>query len=142
MVEAVNGLWEWGGRTVSPHPHAHSTTVDFIMAKETTAISPARILLSPRLCKSTPALSIFYFRRPPELLFILSQEQKWLTFTHFWLRSLSPLSIRCSPAQDFPGFYPCSFSLRIYMTVAVSFPHGRICGSCVVVSLTYKLGEL
>ena len=26
MVEAVNGLWEWGGRTVSPHPHAHSTS--------------------------------------------------------------------------------------------------------------------
>ena len=23
------GLWEWGGKTVSPHPHAHSTTVEF-----------------------------------------------------------------------------------------------------------------
>ena len=22
-------FWEWGGRTVSPHPHAHSTPVDF-----------------------------------------------------------------------------------------------------------------
>ena len=42
----------------------------------------------------------------------------------------------------FPVFYPRSFPLRIYVTVAVSFPHGRICGSCVVVSLTYKLGEL
>ena len=81
-------------------------------------------------------------RRPPELLFILSQERKWLTFMHFWLRAFSPLSVRCSPAQDFPGFYPRSFPLWIYMTVAVSFPHGWICGSCVVVSLTYKLGEL
>ena len=30
VVEAVNGLWEWGGRTVSPHPHAHSTH-DFVV---------------------------------------------------------------------------------------------------------------
>ena len=44
-----------------------------------------------------------------------------------------------------PGFswlLPRSFPLWIYVTVVVSFPHGRICGSCVVVSLTYKLGEL
>ena len=67
-------------------------------------------------------------RRPPELLFILSQERKWLTFTHFWLREFSPLSVCCSPTQDFPSFYPRSFPLRIYVTVAVSFPHGQIVG--------------
>ena len=46
------------GRNVSPCPHAHSTTtVDFTMARKTTSITPAWILLSPRLCKSTHALS-------------------------------------------------------------------------------------
>ena len=35
--------WEWGGRTVSPHPHAHSTTTfDFLMARETFTHSPLR----------------------------------------------------------------------------------------------------
>ena len=141
MVEAVNGLWEWGGRTVSPHPHAHSTTVDFTMEKKRNHCHLSRRdFYSLHDCAR--ALTHSPLRRPPELLFILSQEQKWLTFTHFWLRAFSPLSVRCSPAQDFPGFYPHSFPLRIYVTVAVSFPHGRICGSCVVVSLTYKLGEL
>ena len=139
MVEAINGLWEWGGRTVSPHPHAHSTTVDFTMEKRNHCHLSQGILLSPRLCKSTHALSTMQASRiaalPPNIW-------KWLTFTHFWLWAFSPLSVRCSPAQDFPSFYPRSFPLRIYMTVAISFPHGWICGSCVVVSLTYKLGEL
>ena len=32
VVEAVNFFGEWGGRIVSPQPHAHSTMVDFTMA--------------------------------------------------------------------------------------------------------------
>ena len=55
--------------------------------------------------------------------------------------AFSPLFVRCSPTQDFPGFYPRSFPLWIYVIVAISFPHGQICGSCVVFSLTYKLGD-
>ena len=39
-------FWEWGGRTISPHPHAHSTTVDFTMARKTTAITPGDGALS------------------------------------------------------------------------------------------------
>ena len=46
-------------------------------------------------------------------------------------------------AQDFflvftHAIFLCGFTDG----VAVSFPYGLICGSCIVVSLTYKLGEL
>ena len=45
------GLWEWGGRTVSPHPHAHSTS-----KKHSRTLSTARYLHSlfhPHNCSST-----------------------------------------------------------------------------------------
>ena len=106
--------------------------------KETTAISPGGFY---SLHDCARELMHSPLRRPLELLFILSQEWKWLTFMNFWLRAFSPSSVRCSPAQDFLVFYPRSFPLRIYVTVVVSFPHRWICGSCVVVSLMYKLGD-
>ena len=65
------GLWEWGGRTVSPHPHAHSTMVDSTMEKMLMHfqfwgvltillfITHADILpLSPLLGKNAHALAI------------------------------------------------------------------------------------
>ena len=45
------GLWEWGGRTVSPHPHAHSTMVDFTIEEKPLRSLTQTFILSPRLCK-------------------------------------------------------------------------------------------
>ena len=59
MVEIVNYFGEWGGRTVSPHPHAHSTMVDFTRAGKNDCHHSRRYFpLSPRLCKNAHALAI------------------------------------------------------------------------------------
>ena len=70
VVEAVNGLWEWGGRTISPHPHAHSTMVDFTM-EETTILTHAGIPLFPRRAErsctsnSCPLCRLFVLTQGP-----------------------------------------------------------------------------
>ena len=59
MVEAVNGFGEWGGRTVSPHPHAHSTMVDFTMVGKNNCHHSRRDFLTlPTTVKNSHALVI------------------------------------------------------------------------------------
>ena len=96
-------LWEWGGRTVSPHPHAHSTTAfDFTMEGK-----PSRTLHGRRHCfpslhdcaKGSRTSCCFVHPRAkselfsphvgPPLLFILTQRDSspFFIFMHrnFWV---------------------------------------------------------
>ena len=55
-------FWEWGGRTVNPHPHARSTiAVDFAMARETFTHSPLR---RPHDCLFTSTHRIYLISLP------------------------------------------------------------------------------
>ena len=66
VVEGVNGFGEWGGRTVSPHPHAHSTSKKHSRTLQFWGFSPFLLFithagifpLSPRLCNNAHALAI------------------------------------------------------------------------------------
>ena len=97
--------WKWGGRTVSPHPHVHSTH-DFVVHPLT------QIFFSTRLCWR---LMHFQFSRPSCCLFIHGQKRSC-----FFPHARPPLSVHSSQGrivfhtQDFPGFYPHIFPLRIY----------------------------
>ena len=116
MVEEVNCFGEWGGRTVSPHPHTYSTMVEFTMAGKTTAIIHAGVFpLSPRLCKNAHALAI----RVPSIV-VHSHAEGF--FPVFRLH-----------AQDFAGFnHAVVFLCELENGVAPSFTHGLICGFCIV----------
>ena len=51
--------WEWSVAGLSELAHMHTPpTIDFTMAKETTAITPVDILLSPRWCWNSHVLPI------------------------------------------------------------------------------------
>ena len=124
MVEAVNCFGEWGGRTVSPHPHAHSTTVlDFTMAGEKISRSlqfwDLMILL---LIPHAQAVGVLVSRR----------HFSWLhEFAKHPRTAISRPPGSCSPShtsncllivfthRNFPGFTHAVFPLRI----------GEWCGS-------------
>ena len=122
------GLWEWGGRTVSPHPHAHSTMVDSTMEKMLTHFQFWGF--SPFFCSS---LTQTFFHSPhnwekmlthlqfasPPLLCILMQRD---SFPFFHLH-----------AQDFAGFtHAVVFFCGFVNSEAISFTHGLIHGFCIV----------
>ena len=79
---------EWGGRTVSPHPHAHSTLVDFTMAGENDCHHSHRKFDSPTtvlkvhalpihvlavVCSSTDNNGVVFLTQDLHCLFISSQ---------------------------------------------------------------------
>ena len=87
-------FWAWGGRTVSPCLHTHSTTVDFTMEKETTSITPTGYhslhdcAKHSRTSNSCPLYGLFTF----------TQEGNSCSFSRIGLS----------------WFYPRSFPLRIF----------------------------
>ena len=108
VVEAVNCFGEWGGRTVSPHPHAHSTH-DFVVRPLMQTLLPLHELLNTQALQFRVLLVVVHLHALPICLLMV--------FTH----------------ENFPGFTPMVFFCRFVNSVAVSFTHGLIRGFCIVV---------
>ena len=114
-------FWEWGGRTVSPCLHAHSTTVDFTMAK-TTAITHADICSLHAYAEHsrTP------YSRLSTVLFIDAQAGI-LVYPHAGIVGC------CCSRTGAILVLPTSFFLYGFASgETVSFPHGLRGGFCVV----------
>ena len=118
MVGEVNCFGEWGGRTVIPHPHAHSTH-DFVVHPLTQTRLPLHEFLKhPDTSISRPLHCRAFSRRG--------------LISRFFLSSRTELS----------GFYPCSFFPRGSADdVVVSTPHRLIVGSALLLTLIHRLGD-
>ena len=125
LVWVFNLFWKWGERTVSPCLHAHSTTVDFTMAK-TTAIPHADIRSLPACAKHsrTP-----YSRL--SIVLLIHAPARILVHPHAGIVGC------CCSCTGAILVLPTSFFLcRFVSGEVVSFPHGLCGGFCIVTICT------
>ena len=101
-------LWEWGGRTVSPHPHTHSTH-NFAIHPLTQTLLPLHELLNTHALQFRVLPVVVHLHAFPIVC-------SWFSHTGIFL---------VSPTQFFLSGFDNG--------VAPSFTHGLICGFYIVV---------
>ena len=109
-------LGEWDDRTVSPHPHAHSTH-DFVVHPLTQTLLPLHELLNTHALQFCVLLIVVHLHAGVEFSFALS---------------------RTEPSGFYPSsFFPCGFA----DDVVVSTPHWLIVGFALLLTLTHRMGD-
>ena len=134
---------EWGGRTVSPHPHAHSTHDFVVFSLMQTFFLPLHELPNTHALKIRVLLVVVHLHALPIWPLTIFTHRNFPGFyPRDFLLQIRVLSIAVHShaegflpvfglhAQDFAGFTHAAVSLcRLVNSVAVSCTHGTILGS-------------
>ena len=146
-------FWEWGGRTVSPHPHAHSTH-DFVVHPLTQTFLPLHKLLNTQALQfHILSVAVHLHALPIWMLIVFTHRNFPRFYPRDFLLQIRVLSIAVHShaegfppvfrlhAQDFAGFtHAVVFFCGFVNNVGGSFPRGLTGGSMLLL-LTQHAGS-